>query len=69
MSDQEPLIGSGWGLDSLDALELAMCVEEEFGVTITSREESHRAFASIGDLADFIRSRASGEPPASSVAA
>jgi acyl carrier protein len=57
ISDSEPLLGSGLGLDSLDALELAMCIEEEFGVVIQSREESHRAFANIASLADYIQTR------------
>ena len=57
ISDHAPLIGGGLGLDSLDALELAMSVEEEFGIVIGSREESQQAFASIASLADFIRAR------------
>lgn len=44
-------------LDSLDALELAMRVEEEFGVTIDCHEDFNRVFASIGNLTDFIRTR------------
>ena len=57
ISDDAPLIGGDLGLDSLDALELAICIEEEFGLTIESREESHRAFASISSLAGFIAAR------------
>ena len=56
------LIDGSLGLDSLDALELAMCVEEEFGVTIECREESHRVFSSIGNLADFLVERTRPEP-------
>src|SRR5438876_407204 len=58
ISDYEPLIGGRLGLDSLDALELAIRVEEEFGITIHTHEESHRAFASIASLTDFIHARA-----------
>ncbi len=57
ISDDAPLIGGGLGLDSLDALELAMSVEEEFGIVIGTREESHQALASIASLADYIRAR------------
>ena len=60
----EPLIGGSLGLDSLDALELGMCVEEEFGLTISSAAESHTALASIGSLADFIRNHATKLPVA-----
>ncbi len=57
-SDHEPLFGGRLGLDSLDALELAMSVEEEFGITIPSREESLSAFASITSLAGYIQTHA-----------
>lgn len=50
----EPLIGGSLGLDSFDAVELAICIEEEFGITLCSRGVSHSAFASIASLADFI---------------
>jgi acyl carrier protein len=57
LSDHEPLFGGRLGLDSLDAIELAMSVEEEFGITIHTREESLSAFTSIASLADFIEAR------------
>ena len=57
IADDAPLIGNGLGLDSLDALELAICLEEEFGLTIDNREESHRAFATISSLACYIEAR------------
>ena len=57
ISDQAPIIGGTLGLDSLDGLELAMSVEEEFGIVIGTREESQQAFASIASLADYIRAR------------
>lgn len=63
ISDHEPLIGGNLGLDHLDALELAMCIEEEFGVTLPSREESDRAFANIASLVAFIvQAHASASP-------
>ena len=54
--DDEPLIGSPrFGLDSLDALEMVLAVEREFGVKIGSSEESRQALASISALAAYIR--------------
>ncbi len=58
--DDEPLFGSPrFGLDSIDALELVVRLEKEFGVKIGSSEESRLALASVNALAAFIRSHAS----------
>jgi acyl carrier protein len=56
--DDELLIGSPrFGLDSIDALELVLAIEKEFGVKIGSSEESRKALGSVNTLADYIRSR------------
>jgi acyl carrier protein len=58
LPDDEPLIGAGLNLDSIDALELVVAIEKEFGLKITSSEESRVALASVAKLAEFIRVRA-----------
>ena len=59
--DDEPLIGSTrFGLDSVDALELVLSLEREFGLKIGSSEESRRALMSVSALAGFIRSHKPG---------
>jgi acyl carrier protein len=61
LPDDEPLIGSPrFGLDSIDALELVLAVEKEFGVKIGSSEESRQALASVRALADYLRARQAG---------
>lgn len=56
--DDEPLIGSArFGLDSVDALELVLVIEREFGVKIGSSEESRQALTSVSTLAAYLRSR------------
>lgn len=56
--DDEPLFGSTrFGLDSVDALELVVRLEREFGIRITSSEESRTALSSAAGLAAFIRAR------------
>ena len=56
--DEEPLIGSPrLGLDSIDALELVLAIEKQFGVKIGSSEESRKALASVNTLASYIRSQ------------
>ena len=59
--DEEPLIGSPrFGFDSLDALELVLALEKEFGVKIGSSEESRQALGSVATLAAYLRARAPG---------
>jgi acyl carrier protein len=65
--DDEPLFGaSRLDLDSIDALELVLRLEKEFGIKIGSSEESRQALATVATLAAFIRSRgtaAASDPP------
>jgi acyl carrier protein len=50
-----PLFVEGLGLDSIDALELAMALEERFGVKIGEDPEvNQRIFASVASLASFV---------------
>lgn len=52
--DDAPLFGEGLGLDSLDALQLAVAVEERFGVRIGDEVQGKAAFASVNALTSFI---------------
>jgi acyl carrier protein len=52
--EDEALVGGGLGLDSLDALELALIVEEHFGVAIPDEDVGRQAFGSVSVLADYI---------------
>ena len=56
--DDEPLVGGGLSLDSIDALELVVKLEKEFGIKISSSEESRTALASVSALAAYIRAHA-----------
>ena len=50
-----PLFVSGLGLDSIDALELAMAIERRFGVKFTPDDERNREiFASVKNLAAYV---------------
>jgi acyl carrier protein len=51
----------GLGLDSLDALQIAMLLEERFGVRVPDGDEARPIFRSVSSLAEFIaRARAAG---------
>lgn len=50
-----PLFVEGLGLDSIDALELAMALEERYGVKIgDDPEQNRKIFASVRALAAFV---------------
>ena len=49
-----PQDGKGLGLDSLDALQLAMSVEERFGVRIPEGDEARGIFRSVRALAEHV---------------
>ncbi len=50
-----PLFGEGLGLDSIDALELAMAIDRRFGVKIHAEDENNRAiFRSVRTLSAYV---------------
>ena len=56
IEDEAPLFGEGLGLDSLDALQLAMSIEEHFGVRIPEGEEARPIFRSVASLSEYVAS-------------
>ena len=51
----EPLFGEGLGLDSIDALEIAVLLDRKYGVKITSEDDRNQEiFASLNSLAKFV---------------
>jgi acyl carrier protein len=54
IDDDAPLFGAGLGLDSLDALQLAMVIEEKLGVRIPEGEEARAIFQNVRAIADHI---------------
>ena len=60
IESEAPLFVEGLGLDSIDALELAMALEERFGVKIEDDpDENRRIFASVRSLAEFVNTQLS----------
>ena len=55
---EDELFGDGLGLDSIDALELGMALQTEFGVSIDAEDENTREyFRSVKNLALFVAQR------------
>jgi len=48
------LFGEGLGLDSIDALEIIVLLEKNYGIKIEDPKEGKKIFASIRTLAKFI---------------
>jgi len=57
IGDSTPLFGAGLGLDSIDALELVLGLEQEFGVKIEDEEVGAKALASVDALAEFVEAK------------
>jgi acyl carrier protein len=57
IEDEAPLFGEGLGLDSVDALELVVALEKEFGIKIKSQEIGREVFSSVSSLSQFIEGR------------
>jgi acyl carrier protein len=56
IDENEPLFGNGLGLDSIDALELIVLLEKEYGIKIENPKDGQKIFYSIKTMADFIES-------------
>lgn len=50
----EPLFGKGFGLDSIDALELIVLLEEKYGIVIPQSEDGPKIFYSVATIAKYI---------------
>lgn len=56
IDNDAPLFGeeSGFGLDSIDALELIVLLEKTYGIKIENPNKSKEVFKSVNVLADFV---------------
>jgi len=55
-----PLFGSGFGLDSLDAVEIVVCLETDYGARASEHELLRGSMRSLNVLCDFVLSH--GDP-------
>lgn len=72
LEDMEPddidadaaLFGEGLGLDSIDALEIAVLLDRKYGVKIVSGDDRNPTiFASLNALAEFVASNRTSDTP------
>jgi acyl carrier protein len=64
IGDDEPLFAGGLGLDSIDALEIVVMLESEFGIKVKNESSARDFFKSISSLAEFVESRLAQEKTA-----
>ncbi|HKR63585.1 MAG TPA: phosphopantetheine-binding protein [Thermoanaerobaculia bacterium] len=61
--DDDPLFAGGLGLDSIDALEIVVMLESEFGIKVKNESSARESFRSVATLADFVGSKLAQEQP------
>jgi acyl carrier protein len=49
-----PLFGEGLGLDSIDALELIVLLEKNYGIKIEDPKDGRKIFFSVRTMAEYI---------------
>ncbi|MCT4622029.1 MAG: phosphopantetheine-binding protein [Schleiferiaceae bacterium] len=59
IADDAPLFGNGLGLDSIDALEIIVLLDNEYGITLANPDEGKRVFQSINSIAEYIEAHKS----------
>ncbi len=54
IGDDQPLFVEGLGLDSIDALELIVLLQQHYGIKLARAEEGPLVFRSVNSMADYI---------------
>ena len=51
----EPLFGEGLALDSIDALELIVMIEKDYGIRLANPAEGKAVFKSVRTMAEYVK--------------
>lgn len=54
IGDSDQLFGEGLGLDSIDALELIVMLDKDYGIKLADPKEGRKIFESIDTMASYI---------------
>ena len=54
IADTDPLFGEGLGLDSIDALELIVMLDKDYGIKLADPKQGRTIFESIDSMATYI---------------
>ncbi|HTL08155.1 MAG TPA: phosphopantetheine-binding protein [Chitinophagaceae bacterium] len=55
IGDDQPLFVEGLGLDSIDALELIVLLQQQYGIKLNNAEEGPTVFRSVRTMAEYIQ--------------
>lgn len=59
INSDAPLFGEGLGLDSIDALQLVVSMEKEFGVVVPDAATGSKVFVSVRSMSAYIEEQRS----------
>ena len=62
IENNKPLFGGGMGLDSIDALELVIALEKEFGIRIADSATGKKVLISVDTIVNYIKENTNGKP-------
>lgn len=54
IADNDALFGDGLALDSIDALELIVMLDKDYGIRLSDPKEGRKIFESVQVMADYI---------------
>lgn len=52
--NDQPLFGEGLGLDSIDALELIVLLDKQYGIKLSNPKEGKAIFQTVDSLAEYV---------------
>jgi acyl carrier protein len=55
IGDDQPLFVEGLGLDSIDALELIVLLQQHYNIKMSNPQDGPQIFRSVKSMADYIR--------------
>ena len=56
IGDDQPLFVDGVGLDSIDALELIVLLQQQYNIKLNNAEDGPKVFQTVRTMADYIKS-------------
>ncbi|PWT78677.1 MAG: acyl carrier protein [Bacteroidetes bacterium] len=63
IGDDQPLFVEGLGLDSIDALELIVLLQQEYHIKLSNADDGPKAFKSVRTMAEYITTHQGQKTP------